>query len=186
MRFLIVLAWWGCFILGTTKMIEIDCCHHFPFLNIISESFPSHIWNSILDIKKKRLKNVWMIQSSINFARRQLFSNCHWSCGTISSLHDSIGSGAVVVYLKRKFIHKYMQCDLSMCSQKAEQCLTLLRLDSIQSLSQLDYYWMVFWDWSAKRGSKQGSTPVTCTMQMLWIWWVCEKMLMRIGWKNLC
>jgi len=76
-----------------------------------------------------------MIQSSINFARRQLFSNCHWSCGTISSLHDSIGSGAVVVYLKRKFIHKYMQCDLSMCSQKAEQCLTLLRLDSIQSLT---------------------------------------------------
>jgi hypothetical protein len=27
------------------RLVSVDCCHQFPFSNIISESFPSRIWN---------------------------------------------------------------------------------------------------------------------------------------------
>ncbi len=34
------------------RLVSVDCHHHFPFSNIISESFPSRIWNSIIDKRK--------------------------------------------------------------------------------------------------------------------------------------
>jgi hypothetical protein len=46
-----------------------------------------------------------------------------------------VNSGAVVAYLCRNNTQKYMQCDLTMCSRKSKQYLTLLRLDSSQSLA---------------------------------------------------
>jgi hypothetical protein len=34
------------------RLVSVDCHHHFPFSNIISESFSSRIWNSIIDKRK--------------------------------------------------------------------------------------------------------------------------------------
>jgi hypothetical protein len=115
------------------RLVSVDCCHHFLFSNIISENFPSHIWNSIIDIKEE-------FEKSLNDPKQ--YQLCKKTTIFILSLESwnyiymsLVGSGAAVVYLERKFTHKYMQCDLSMCSQRGKQCLTLLRLDSIKSLS---------------------------------------------------
>jgi hypothetical protein len=40
------------------RLVSVDCHHHFPFSNIISESYPSRIWNSIIDIKEKVEKSL--------------------------------------------------------------------------------------------------------------------------------
>jgi len=40
------------------RLLSVDCHHHFPFSNIISESYPSRIWNSIIDIKEKVEKSL--------------------------------------------------------------------------------------------------------------------------------
>jgi hypothetical protein len=137
------------------RLVSVDCHHHFPFSNIISESYPSRIWNSIIDIKEK-LKSPSMIQSKISLES--------WNYIYISL----VGSGAVVVYLEQKFTHKYMQCDLSMCSQRGKQCLTLLRLDSIGSLSAARYYLDSLLGLECETGLQtRVNPPLLCTMLML-------------------
>jgi hypothetical protein len=57
-----------------SRLVEVDCHCHLPFSNVTVESFPSHIWNSILDVKR-RWRNASTFQSNISSARKQAFSN---------------------------------------------------------------------------------------------------------------
>jgi hypothetical protein len=115
------------------RLVQVDRRRHSPFSNITSESFPSRIWNSILDIKEK-------VEKCLNDPKQ--YQLCKKTCIFKLSLESwnyifmsLVNSGAVVVYLHRNHTKKYMQCDLTMCSRKTKQYLTLVRLDSVPSLT---------------------------------------------------
>jgi hypothetical protein len=65
------------------QLVQVYCHQHTPFSNIISKSFPSYIWNSILDVKEK-------VQKCLN--EHQFFSYC-WKHGftNLSSARSLFG-----------------------------------------------------------------------------------------------
>ncbi len=92
------------------QLVQVYCRQHSPFSNAISESFPSRIWNSILDVKDR-------VQKCLNDPKQ--YQHCKKTAIFHLSLEawnyiflKLVNSGAVLVYLHRNFTQKYMQCDL--------------------------------------------------------------------------
>jgi hypothetical protein len=142
------------------RLLAVSCHNHFPFSNIVPESFPSRIWNSILDVKEK-------VEKCLNDPKQ------YQLCKKTSSFKLSLeswsyifrilaSSGAVVVDHQRNFMHKYMQCDLSMCSRRSKQHINLLRLDSNLSLTATrSLFGRSFGIGVRNRPPKKGEPPIS-------------------------
>jgi hypothetical protein len=109
------------------RLLKVDCHLHYPFSNMVLESFPSCIWQSILDVKEK-VEKLMNDPKQYQPCRKMLLMKFSLECWNYFYM-AMMNSGAVVVQLRRNHTKTYMLCDLTLSSHRVKQNLTLVRID---------------------------------------------------------
>ncbi len=134
--------------------------NHCPFSSYVADSFPSRIWHSLLDIKQtveKQLNDTKQYQA----CKKMIVLKCSLEVWQYILRH-MVNTGAVLAQFQRNFTRKQLNCDLSLSSHRSKQFLTLLRIDTIASLSTArDLFGLTFGIGVRNRAPCKGEAPVT-------------------------
>lgn len=116
----------------SNRLQQVDCRHHSAFSTVVLESYPARIWHSILEVKQKVEK---LLNDPKQYQPCKKMVHLHFSLESWNYLYVNLAnSGALVAQYIRNNTTKYMYCDLGLSSRRIKKKLTLVRIDSLNSL----------------------------------------------------